>query len=51
MEKDVKQKKIEGSSDTKSRSISNGMEAKMQAKIYNQKGAEVGNIKLPAKVF
>src|SRR3989344_5210152 len=47
MEKDVKQKKIEGSSDTKSRSISNGMEAK----IYNQKGEEAGKINLPAKVF
>src|SRR3989344_3179986 len=51
MKKDVTQKNKENSNDTGSRSISNGMEAKMQAKIYNQKGAEVGNIKLPAKVF
>ena len=27
------------------------MEAKTQAKIYNQKGAEAGTIELPAKVF
>jgi large subunit ribosomal protein L4 len=27
------------------------MEAKLQAKIYNQKGAEAGNINLPEKVF
>lgn len=47
MKKDVIQKNIENSNDTESRSISNGMEAK----IYNQKGAEAGMIDLPAKVF
>jgi large subunit ribosomal protein L4 len=47
MKKDITQKNTENSNDTGSRSISNGMEAK----IYNQKGAEAGSINLPAKVF
>src|SRR3989339_550040 len=47
MKKDIIQKNIVNSNDKESRSISNGVEAK----IYNQKGAEAGKINLPEKVF
>jgi len=47
MKKDITQKNIVNSNDKESRSISNGVEAK----IYNQKGAEAGKINLPEKVF
>src|SRR5258708_1062368 len=54
MKKDVTQKNTENPKDAESRSISNGMadiKEKIQAKIFDQKGANAETLDLPAKVF